>query len=443
MEYRDPQTNPGQANPDIKLQGVQYERNPDAEYGEHIRNTAAICNTSASHTYGNVLSVIEKYILSEIFPPDVFKTVTASTTLASRQVNHLPNQLHKKEFPIMVLVPRIVFGQDENRFLGHTLINERITNTSAFWGDGSLLQLAEDKKHNLQIHGHYNRAVMYVDVVLSFNTYSEQINWMHHLWNMAPIGHNQFIRAPLELYIPKDFCNLISNLTDVPMKDTNDSVYDFLTYMNSIWYNPITYKLRGGSNTDDFFMYYIADIDTVIQDPTLGPGIKDGQIRRAFDISFTMRCDFNTIGYFTLNSPDIKKQIHIRDLPDANTSIVPIFSDVINLDDFVVPLGWTILGWPIFKLDFNENSISIDNILNQSLRTVIDYHLKFGIPIDRFIQIQFRENGQILNNEAYYIDWQKRKLVVLHPDYHRTYRLIITVSHDYVNNLIKDIYNLE
>lgn len=443
MIYRDPQTNPGQANPDIKLEGVQYERNPGAEHGEHIKNTAAICNTSASHTYGNVLSVVEKYLLSEVFPPDLFKTVTASTTLASRQVNHLPNQLHKKEFPIMVLIPRVVFGQDENRFLGHTLMNDRITNTNAFWGDGSMIPLAIDKGKQLQIHGHYNRAVMYVDVILSFNTYSEQINWMHHLWNMVPINHNQFIRAPLELYIPNQFCELLGNVSKVPVKSNDDSIYDFLTYMNSIWYHPITYKLRGGSNSDEFFMYYIADIDTVIQDPSMGPGIKDGQIKRAFDISFTVRCDFNTIGYFTLNAPDIKKQIHINNNMDPQSAIVPIFSDVINLDDFDIPLGWTILGWPIFKLGYGENSISIDNILNESLRTVIDYHLKLNIPMNRFIQIQFRENGQILNDESFYIDWKNRKLILLHPDQHRTYRLIITVSHEYVNNMIKDLYNLE
>jgi len=98
MISRDPQTNPSVANPDVKQTGVQYERNPGAEFGEHIRNTAAICNSSASHTYGNVLSVVEKYIL-DLFPKDLFKTVTASTTLASRQITHTPSQLNKKELP--------------------------------------------------------------------------------------------------------------------------------------------------------------------------------------------------------------------------------------------------------------------------------------------------------------------------------------------------------
>lgn len=440
MLSRDPHTNPSQANPDITLKGVQYETNVGAEYGEHIKNTTAVCNTSASHTYGNVLSVIEKFMLQEIFPKDLFKTVTASTTLGSRQLTHLPNQLHKKEMPIMVLVPRISFGQEDNRFLGNTLINSRFTNTHSLYGDGSLIPLAEDKRKGIYIHGHYNRAVMFIDVVLSFNTFNEQVNYMSYLYNMVPIGHNQFIRAPLELYIPDGFCKLLGNVAKIPASG-DDSVYKFLTYMNSIWHHPITYKLKGGSNTDEFFMYYIADIDVVFQDPQQGPGIKDGQIRRGFDISFTVRCDFNTIGYFTLNTPELKKPINIMSTDDM--AIVPIFSDVINLNDFDLPVGWSILGWPIFKLKEGENTVSIDPILNQSLRIVIDHHLKFGIPMDRFIKIEFRENGEILNDELFYIDWGNREMHLIRPNPRRTYRLIISVSHEYINNLIKEMYDLE
>ena len=194
MLPRDYNYNPSQANPDIELAGVQYEQNPDAAYGEHIRNIGAICNTSASHTYGNVMSVVEKYLL-DLFPADLFKTVTASTTLASRQVSHLPHQLYKKENPMMVLIPRIVFGQSDDRFLANTLINSRVTNTYPLWGEGSLIELGMSREKQILVNGHYNRALMYVDVVLSFNTFSEQVNWMSYLNNVIPIGHNQFIRA--------------------------------------------------------------------------------------------------------------------------------------------------------------------------------------------------------------------------------------------------------
>lgn len=442
-EERHNDTNPAIANPDVSTPYLQYERNPGAEYGEHIKNTTAIVNTSASDTYGNVLAVVEKYLL-DLFPADTFKTVTTTTTLASRQLMSTPRQLIKRELPMMVLAPRIVFGQEDNRFLGHTRINERITNTFDTWGEGSLIPLAHDKKNKIQVHGHFNRCVLYIDVVLSFNTFMEQTDWTSYIHNMTPIGHNFFIRAPLELYLPDNFCNLLSKLSGVDVTDrSEDSVYNFLTYMNSIWYNPITYKLKGARNADSFFMYYMTDIDTVIQEPTVGPGIKDGQIRRNFDVSFTVRCEFNTIGYFTVNGPGIRGPIKLYHR--ANETIVPIFTDVFDINSFKLPVGWTVLGFPVFKLDITaqEKSISIDTMLNNSLRAVIDHHLKYGIPMDNFIRIQFRENGKILDDEKFTIDWKTRILTVVEPDYHRTYRLLITVSYDYVNNLIKELYNLE
>jgi len=437
---RDYNANPSVANPDVNIPGRKYEKNVGAEYGEHIRQTSAICNSSASHTYGNVLGIVEKFILDQ-FPKDRFKTVTASTTISSRQLQRLPNKLIKKEMPIMVLVPRPSFGQDDNRFLGHTLINERVTNLHSMWGDGSLLELGHHREKNMYIHGHYNRAVMFVDIVMSFNTYSEQVNMMSYLYNVLPIGHPQSVRAPLELYIPGQFCSLISHYAGVPITDENGSVQQFLSLMNTMMYNPITYKLKGGSNTNEFFMYYLTDIDLTFQDVNQGQGVKDGQIRRNFDISFTVRCDFNTIGYFTLNSPDIKRPVNIQ-APDSDV-VVPIFSDVINLDDFQLPIGWQILGWPIFKLGENESSISLEPILNLSIKSVIDYHLKMGIPMDRFISIQFRENGQILNEEMFYIDWYKYELHITRPNTHRTYRLLISVSTEYINNLVKELNGLE
>lgn len=438
--YTEQYTTPAMGNPDVNVVGVDYDKYVGVETGDHIRNTYAVCNSSASHTYGNVLSVVEKYIL-DMFPPDLFKTVTASTTLASRQVNHLPNQLIKKEMPIMVLIPRIVFGQEE-RFLGNTIINSRMTDLASTWGDGSLMELGKDIKRNIYLDGHYNRAVMYVDVVMSFNTYNEQTSWMSYLYNIAPVGHNKIIKAPLELYIPGGICKMISNLTGIPVQDESGSVYQFLHMMQGLSFYPVTYKLKGGSNTNEFFMYYIGDIDTVIQNPEYGQGVKEGQIKRNFDITFTARCEFGTIGYFMLSAPDIKKPVYIND-PSEDQSIVPIFSDQIDLDDFYLPVGWSVLGWPIFKLGVGESSISLEPILNQSINTVIDYHLQLGIPMERFINIQFRENGQILNNEMFYIDWHTRELHLMKPDMHRTYRLIITVSQDYVNNLVKDLYHLE
>ena len=430
--------NPNVANERL-TQNINYEYNPEAAYGHHICNTTAICNTSASHTCGNVLSVIEKHLIDS-FPQDFFKTVTASSSLASRQIRHLPQQLHKNERPMMVLVPRISFGQGDDRFLANTIFNSLRTNTHAFWGEGSLIPLAMDKHNHIWIHGHYNRMVIFVDVILSFDTLNEQINYMSYIHNMIPINHNKLIRAPLELYLPTEMCELISNLSKVPIQE-KESVINFLSYMNGIWGYPITYKLKGGSNSNEFFMYYLTDIDLVVQEPQMDNPIKEGQVKRNFNITFTVRAEFNSIGYFTINHPDIRKTMLYTE--DKSSNSCTIFSDEINLQDFELPINWKVLGWPIFKLGLNEDTISIDPILNESIRAVIDYHIASAIPIESFLRVQFRENGRILDNELFYIDWGKRELKLFNPNPHRTYRLIITINPEYINTMIKQLYNLD
>lgn len=436
----DPTVNPSVPNRNIQQAGVQFEANPNIATGDHIKNTAAIIQTSAAHTYGNVAAVIEKYI-TDLFPQGLFKSVATTTTLASRQLKSLPRQLIKRELPLLVTSPRISFGQGDDRFLGGTLFNERKTNQFHVWGEGSLIELARDRMNRLWVHGAYNRAVMYIDVLMSFNTFMEQVNWMSFIHNMVPINHPFILPAPIELYLPRDFMALMSHLINIPTHDESGSVFDFMSHMNTIWHEMITYKLKGGSNSDEFFMYQLANLDVLFNEPTQNPGVKDGQLRRNFDISFTVRCDFNTIGYFTLNSPTLRDNIKITCTEDK--VIVPIFTDVFNIHDFQLPQGWIVYSFPIFKLALNENTISFDSVLNNSLRAVIDQHLKLGIPMERFINIQFRENGRILDNEYHYIDWARRTLTVLRPHNHNTYRLLITVSPEYVNMMVKEIYQLE
>lgn len=433
------ESHPSVGNPDITQQGIQYEYVPDANYGDHVVNIGTIANTSFSHTIGNVLALMQKYLIDR-FPNETFKTITAVTAMASKQLLHTPSQIVKRELPSLVVSPRISFGQDDNRFLGHTMINERQNNLFSTWGDGSLIPLAYDNKKGIRIHGSYNRALLYIDVVLGFNTFNEQINWMSYIYNMMPVGHPFNVRAPLELYIPMEFNKLISNVSKVEMYQ-NKSIYNYLTYMNSFWHHPITYKLKGGSNSDEFFMYYLTDVDVTITDVNQRPGNKDGQIWKNHDISFTMRCEFNTIGYFTLTSPHLNQYRHLKH--ESRDAIIPIFTDSINLDDFQLPIGWSIFGFPIFKLNLGETSISISSMFNDDLNKMLDYHLLHGIPIERFLKIQFRENGSILENERFYINWKDRVLHILDPNYARTYRLIIFISLDYLNTLTKTLYNLE
>jgi S-adenosylmethionine hydrolase len=76
-------------------------------------------NTSISHTYGNVLASIQKYILNK-FEDKFFKTIHVQSRLAHRQLKSTPSEFLKKRKPAIAFRPRIDYN-DNNAFLSNTL----------------------------------------------------------------------------------------------------------------------------------------------------------------------------------------------------------------------------------------------------------------------------------------------------------------------------------
>ena len=154
-------------------------------------------------------------------------------------------------------------------------------------------------------------------------------------------------------------------------------------------------------------------------------------------ITFTIRCEFNTIGMFDLSVPNPGPFRHIESSQSAVS--MPIFSDVFNENDFPLLYGWKIHAKPIVKMDWGEDELYIGNTLGTTLNMMIDYHLEHHLDVELFLTVKLREN-RCLIDDGYYIDWKRRMLVFTNINYAHTYRLIIAVNKLYINDLLKDMY---
>ena len=103
--------------------------------------------TSMSHTYGNVLAWVQKYVL-DLMPEDTFKTIHVNSKIAHRQLRSTNHEFLKKTKPMIIFRPRIA-GIDEDRFLKGTPLIERQydlyntyggTNLQAFFNDPKAIQ---------------------------------------------------------------------------------------------------------------------------------------------------------------------------------------------------------------------------------------------------------------------------------------------------------------
>jgi hypothetical protein len=281
--------------------------------------------------------------------------------------------------------------------------------------------------------------VVLFDFVLAFRSYAEQLNWSSYLINMLPTDGGFFdIDTALELAIPDGFLEETAKYAGIPVKDEKGKVNKFVDYLNMNSEFPISYRFSSGKHRDGFYMHYSSPLLCNIGDLSYSNGTKSNNLVESdYPITFTMRCEFNTIGLYDLCVPNPGPFIDLK--PRECSIAIPIFSDVWNEKDFPLLYGWKIVGRPIIQLDWGETEIYIGAAFSNEVNELIDHHLQNGIDVGIFLSVKLREN-KCLIDDGYYVDWKRRTLVLTNINYAHTYRLIIAMNKLYVNQLLTDMY---
>ena len=400
---------------------------------------------SMAHTYGNVLAFMEKWIL-DLFPPDTFRTIHISSKLAHRQMIQSDlRQQSKKINPKIIFRPRIA-GTDEDRFLKGTQLIERQTNSMAMWGGTNLQPFFIDNQRNFEIRYQMNRSVMYVDVACVFSTLLQQINYEHYLENRIPIGHPTKLETCLESYLPKDLINTLSNLIELPVVDDEGCTKAFMEYLNGHSKFPITYKLSGATGNREFYRYYPCNVEVLLSDIMMDEGEKTGQTMGSYQMTFTVRLEFESTGFYYLFGYELDK-FKVPDVsnhPELNTSeVIPVFTDIMMKEDLNLKPGWHLYNQASCRLEEVNDHINIGELFNSSIKRCIEYHHKNGLPCVEFLDIKVRRQGELLTEgKDYYIDYQTLDLYFYNQTVYYTYKILTNINVGYINEMVKEIYNL-
>lgn len=398
---------------------------------------------SMSHTYGNALAFMQNYIIN-LFPKDLFKTIHVNSKIAHRQIRSTGYEYTKKTKPMIIFRPRIADVNDD-RFLKGTALAERQGNLYSTWGSTNLQPFMNDPFNDLSVKFQLNRSVFYIDVVLLFSTLMQQIDYVHYIQNAVRLNIPFSLHTCFESFIPQEMLEIISRISDVPLYDEDKSTRTFLKYMEGNSAYPITYKLQGSSGTKEFYRYYPVNIDTLIGDLQWDDGEKSGHVMSQYQISFSVRMEFNSTGFYYIFSDKLFGEYY--DLPKTypeDTSIIPVFTDVILKEDFNLQPGWRLYNSASCRLSARDEVICIDELLNNSIRKVLEYHRKNGLPYLEFLDIKIRKQGVLLrSNIDYTIDYDTLNVTFADPSTFHTYKFLICVNVEYVNDFIKTIYNLK
>lgn len=399
--------------------------------------------TDMSHTYGNALAYIQNWLI-EKFPKDLFKTIHVNSKIAHRQIKSTPHEYIKKIKPMIIFRPRIP-DYNEDRFLKGTLFTEKLNDVYSQWGSSTLLDFFNDNETKLTIKYQPYRAVMYCDVVLSFATLMQQLNYYQYIINALVIDHPFRLVTNFESYLAPEMLEILSKYSKIPIIDECGNTKEFVQYMNQHSGFPITYRLQGSSQTREFYRYYPVSIDTIITDLTKDEGDRVNQVMDQYQISFTIRMEFTTNGFYFLYGNKLE-DLHLKTIDTGKSEIIPIYTDVFMKEDLNLQPEWIIYNQASCRLDEKKDIdiIDITQLFNKSILDTLDYHKKNGLPIFDFIDIKIRRQGQMIHeNYDYKIDWDKLEITFLHPSSYFTYQIVVCINVEYINNLMKNIYHLK
>lgn len=395
---------------------------------------------SASHTYGNVIAKVENWVLEQ-FPENLFKTIHVNSQLAHRQIRTTNHEFLKKTKPMIIFRPRIDLNED--RFLKNTPIMEIQNELYSTYGGTNLQNFFEDPKSHLNIKFQLNRTVMYMDVILIFSTLMQQMDYLNYANNTLLRDRPFDIPTFLESYIPLEMVDVVSEITNIPIYAEDGSTKDFLQYLEGNSKYPITYKLQGQTRTHEFFRLYPTNILTTISDLSYDDGNKIGHISTEYQITFTIRLEFNSTGFYYLFYQDMDK-INLPKVDPEDSTVIPVFCDVITKEDLNLRQGWHLYNQASIMIETPDDEVVFDSLVNESIKNVLKYHMENGLPLLEWLDIKVRQNGKLLyENRDYEIDYEKLILHFKNRNIHMSYKILICVNIEYVNDLIKNIFDLK
>ena len=398
--------------------------------------------SSMSHTYGNALAYMQNWIMN-LFPEDLFNTIHVNSKIAHRQIRSTPEEFLKKVKPIIIFRPRIPTHNSEDKFLRGTPLIERQTDLYSTWGATNLQPFFQSEEHDLRISYQMNRIVMYVDVICVFSTLMQQLDYYHYIENSVRINHPFTLNTCFESYLSQEMLKIIGDVCGIPIYDENKNCKEFLEFMNQNSIYPITYKLAGETRTDEFYRYYPVSIDTIITDLDKDDGDRTGNVMTSYNLSFTVRMEFNSNGFYYVFSDKIH-HLNIPKLDPQDTSLIPIFTDVFKEEDVIHRPGWHMYRQYTCMIEKPNEIINLLSKFDVSVQETIRYHNEHGMPMVEFIDIKLRRQGKDIHEwEDYVIDWNTVDVKFLDQNTYFTYHIIVSINLEYINKFIAQIYNLQ
>lgn len=417
-------------------------------------------NPNITHTIGNGLFIMTEYIKS-LFEQDFFSYVHIGSRIAykefMRQEAMIRSQIIKKRRPILVIRPRPIFF-DDDIFMARSAWTTPINNTMFDKDTSNYIALFRDDKHDISISYMMNRMRIQTLCTIMVETEIQQQNIYNALRNQFVDNRIYWMKNAMEINVPPQIINLVSELSGVPVHDPETGLTrKFLNYLMSNANRYFTYKKDSATGNEEFFVYYPLTMELVFTDWSLEDLEKKNMVSENASINFTFTTEFNTIGSYQISTERDDSVLRANTVitTDATGTVAyPMFT-VDNLFRETNKDGYKLFYTNIFNIDpevkrEDPDILDLSPVFRDSdLKEILRYMDNHGTDYNILFNFIIMKNNKMLNSDRkkgkvdYIVDLHKQRILIYNKTKNATYRLVIYLNNLYILKIMNEINEFE
>lgn len=418
-----------------------------------MESIISVANGTSSSIYGCISYAVQDIIMSK-FPKDFFKYTSISTELAYRNMRRTfggpnsRNEIAKRRKPYLIIQPTYSV-MDSNEPMQNILLTTLYNDYQYGIDKGYLFPILSDVENGYNLKFKFNRERIEFDVRVVLSNLHTQIDTYRAILNNFTWGISLSNRLAMESIIPKDLVVIMSKCAGMDIEKHPEYIPMMIQRLNSCSQYPITYKIRNSSANDEWFMYYTHNVIMTYTDLNLDQGQRKNMVEESYEITFRVTAEFNLPGMYIIdgnmnNFKSLDLTLQSKSYDSENDTFIPIYA-INNLFNRYPHErnGMSLYGTMMFKTEAEPHSLydilELESIFDKDHVKAIRMHLAWNMKLESLLEIIILKNGTELTYDTdYKFDWNSFKLKIMSPDNSATYRIIIYVNYEQVNEILSN-----
>jgi hypothetical protein len=378
-------------------------------------------STSISSLISNITGYA-RYFLSSKFPPDFFKKVYISESLAELQMED--SNIVRFSKPTLIITPQYTGETGFMELLPRWHTTHQFTFKNPRKKYNGVLY---DSENDIYIYSIPDRIKLNFDVRIKLASPMQAYNVLHYIKQSFEIGGYFYLnQVRLQTELPKMYTRYIANRLgyDLNTADGREKLDEYLLQHS---YNGIMEKINLSSGNSQYAYNYKSNILVNFPDLPTYEKNNSGMVVDNTTVSFSFSFELWSHSNYVMEIKEIKPDLEFPiDLGEGETMKYDFYIPDTHFIKQQVDNMHMIINKP-FLPDINEEVDILDfkPIINSELKEVIDESLKNRFDMSKLLKVMVLVDNKELDDLMFEVDWKNLVLKTHKPMSNLTYTLVL------------------